>query len=558
MRFDAMALRLRENWKSGVTVSLVAIPLSVSLAIAAHASPVMGIITAVWAGFFAALFGGSHFNVVGPTGALSGILATYALVHGTETLPFVALMAGFIILVCFIFRLDQYIVFIPSCVIHGFTLGVALIIALNQLNFAFGLSGLAVHEKFILNVWESFVHARNTDLISFALFAVTLAFLFVWLKKFPRLPGPIIVAPIGILLGYLASVQILPFSLQTLFTKFGAIDPVIWQFPSYSWGFFSRDLLTTAMAVALIGILETLISAKIADGMTKTRFHQRKEMFGLGLANVASGITGGIPATAALARTALNVKSGATHRTSAVISSLGTGLISLLLLPTFRFLPLPVVASILVYVAARMIEREHFFHMFRHDKGAFFLSLFVAFITIVEDPIVGILVGSSASLLLFVNKLSKGQSEITFNKNKQIVARLTNLSSDSIEAHGPDLIVYRFAGQMTYINAHAHLEMLGHIDEHVTTVILSLRSLFYIDLDGLDRLKDIVEMLEARGVRIWLSAPGPYLMPLLAKEPWFIRKQTDHEVFSHTSEALQQLGYAVRSIQAMRGQTVVS
>lgn len=148
----AAFLQVQKNWKAGLTVALVSLPLSISLAIAANATPVMGLITAVWAGLVAALFGGSNFNVVGPTGALSGILAAFAIQNGVEMLPLLAIASGLVVLLAYALRWDRYIIFIPSCVMHGFTLGVAFIIGLNQLNFALGLSGLSSHEKFILNV----------------------------------------------------------------------------------------------------------------------------------------------------------------------------------------------------------------------------------------------------------------------------------------------------------------------------------------------------------------------------------------------------------------------
>ena len=154
---------MRKNWKSGITVSLVSIPLSISLAVAANSTPIMGIITAFWAGLIASIFGGSNYNIVGPTGALSGILAMFAITYGVASLPALAIMSGLIILIFFILHFERYIILIPSSVIHGFTLGVAFIIGLNQLNSALGLQGLNQHEKFIRNVMESFTHIGQFD-----------------------------------------------------------------------------------------------------------------------------------------------------------------------------------------------------------------------------------------------------------------------------------------------------------------------------------------------------------------------------------------------------------
>ena len=194
--------RMGQNWKSGLTVALASIPLSISLAVAANATPLMGIITAVWAGIIASMFGGSNYNIVGPTGALSGILASYVLLHGIETLPILAIVSGVIILLVYVFHLAKYIIYVPASVVHGFTLGVAFLIAFNQFNFATGLSGLEVHESFIMNLWESLKHITSIDPATLVVFFLGLIFLFVWGRYVQRFPGPIVLAPVGILLGY--------------------------------------------------------------------------------------------------------------------------------------------------------------------------------------------------------------------------------------------------------------------------------------------------------------------------------------------------------------------
>ncbi len=182
---------VKNNWKSGFTVALVSIPLAVSLSVAANASPVMGIITAVWAGIVAAIFGGSNYNIVGPTGALSGMLAAFAINYGYSSLPLLAILSGVIILVFFALRFERYIVLIPSSVVHGFTLGVALIIGLNQLNFALGLKGLPAHRHLLQNVMESFMHIGQLDAGTIMLFLVAIAVIFSFSKIIPKVPGPI-------------------------------------------------------------------------------------------------------------------------------------------------------------------------------------------------------------------------------------------------------------------------------------------------------------------------------------------------------------------------------
>lgn len=538
----SLAKHLRDNWKSGVTVGLVSLPLSISLAIAANASPVMGVITAIWAGFFASLFGGSHYNIIGPTGALSGVLAAYALTHGTEALLVLAVLSGVLCLLAYLLRLEKYLVFIPSSVIHGFTLGVAIIILLSQLNFILGLNGLPEHEGILRNIQETFSHLKEINWPNFILFAVGVGLLFGLAKWLPKWPGTIIVALLGLGVGYGAGYSEV-LSIPTLATKFGELPARIAEKPSIPEIVLDSALIKATLTITLIAILETLISGKIADGMTKTKFNARRELLGLGFGNIASGVFGGIPATAALARTALNIKTGATHRTSALLSSLTVAVIALFLLPYFKFLPLAMVGAILVNVALRMIQAEHFIHLFQYDRKGFVLSLLVAVITVLEDPMIGILMGAAIALLIFVHKLSSGQSEVTINKNKELVARITGADLRKLEEQG-DTLVYRLAGQLTYVNAQSHLEMVEQIHD-VKVVILSFRSLFYIDLDGLMALHEIVDILERNNEKVLISGVGPVILPLLQDEDWYERKLRHGESYPTTGDALRELGYKI-------------
>lgn len=531
---------IKQNWKSGLTVSLVALPLSLSLGVAAGATPLMGVITAIWAGLIAAIFGGSNYNVVGPTGALSGILATYALLHGAASLPLLAVLSGIIILAFYALRWERYIVFIPASVVHGFTLGVAFIIALNQLNFAFGLKGLPVHERFFDNVIESFSHIGQANMTTALLFVIALGIIVVLKKYAPRIPGVIAVATAGVALGYAAERGIISLQVQTISSKFGAIPNRVASMPHFSLDAFGRETVIAALTIAVVAILETLISAKIADGMTKTKSDQRKEVFGLGLANVASGLFGGIPATAALARTSLNIRSGATNKMSAGIAAVGMIAIALVLLAGFQYLPLAFVAAILVSVALFMVEREQFVHLYHFDKKVFGLSLVVAAVTIVEDPIMGILFGSVVALLMFVNTLSWAQGEITINKNGTLIGRHRSDELETLEDHG-DLLVYRFAGQLTYINAQGHLQALAQINDGTKAVVLSFRNLFYVDIDGVDAIAEMVELLEQNGKTVYLSSVNHLIGSLIKRSTWYMSLRDAGRIFDSASHALQQL-----------------
>lgn len=538
---QALFTKLAQNWKSGLTVSLVSIPLSVSLAVASHASPVMGIVTAVYAGLFAAIFGGSNFNVVGPTGALSGILATYAIMHGADALPMLAIVSGLFILLSWFLKLEKYLVFIPGGAIHGFTLGVAFIIGLNQLNFALGLSGLERHEKFLENVWESLLHFNAASSVSVILFLSALTALFLFKKYVPKLPGAIFVAPLGVALGMLASAGIVPFAVQTL----GLLYPTM-SFSFYlphAWQ-FDFSVIGPAAAVALVAIIETMVSAKIADGMTKTKHHKQNEMRGLALANIISGIMGGMPATAALARTSLNVKTGATDKLSSVISSVAVAGISVFLLSYFKFIPLAIIAAILVYVAIQMIEMDHFVRMFQADRKNLFVAVLVALITIGEDPIIGILFGVAAASLLLLEKLSRGQFDLVLNENKKVINRISGENLTEIVKNS-DTILYSFKGLLCYINGEAHIERFHKSLNGHKNVILRFRSVYFMDLDGLEAFDEIVRLIRSKKKQVYLTSVNPIIAEMLNNSHEYRALVTQQRVFEKSSDVLRALGFSL-------------
>lgn len=540
------------NWKAGVTVALVSVPLSISLAIAAEAPPIMGIVTAIWAGGIAAAFGGSHYNIMGPTGALSGILAMYSTMFGVDILPFLSLLTGIICLVVFLLRVDSYFMFIPSAVVHGFTLGVAFIIALNQLNFALGLKGLERHEHFYENVWNSLMHIPKANPWAFIVFLLGIGGLMFLSRKLPKFPWVIILALIGIAIGFfLEKKPDFPIKLLTLHALYGDLTLHLFNIPDIRLEYFDISVFTAAFSVSFIAILETLISAKIADRMTNTSFSQAREVMGVGLANLFCGIFGGVPATAALARTALNVKSGATSRTAGIINAISIIIISFVLLPAFKYLIMPIVASILVNVAIRMVEFEHITHMWKHDKKMFILCIFTCLVCIFLEPTSGIVYGAIIGLLIFASNNAVGHGELAIQKGKKYVTSISavTLDEDGAEALTAlkgdsaigDTLVYRIPGDLTYLNAPSHTDRSKKIPERYKTVILSLRHLFYLDLDGLDALTDMVSVWEMEKRRVIIAGVNDSCRDMLHHCKWYKDKEATGLAFPSYREALAYL-----------------
>ena len=381
-----------------------------------------GIITACWAGLSAAVLGGSHYNIVGPTGALSGILSEYSVEYGPQIQPLLSVLAGLICLAVWVLQLERYFVFVPGAVMHGFTLGVAFIIAFNQLNFALGLRGLKKHPEFIANLYESFSHADQANLFALLFFVVAFGLLFTLQRKYGKIPWSIVLSVVGIIIGYVQTTQegvFPPYTkLLTIQAQYGDLQlslfsPSATMFPEELSPAEWTHIIRGALAIAMVAVLETLISAFIADRMTKTLFNQRAEVMAVGVANLLCGVAGGIPATAALARTALNIKSGATSRGAGIVNGVMIVLLSTILFDTFKFLPLPVVAAILVNVAARMIEWPEIKLLAAMDKPMFAVALVSALVCIVEDPTMGIIVGSVLAMIRLLLQLRSAHATLT-------------------------------------------------------------------------------------------------------------------------------------------------
>lgn len=515
----------KSNWKSGLTVALISVPLSISLAIASGVTPIQGIITGIWAGLIAALFGGSKFNIIGPTGALSGIIASHAIIYGAQSVSIVAILAGIFILIAYACRWERFIIFVPSSVIHGFTLGIACIIALSQLNFALGLQGLVRHANFIDNLFETFKSIHNFSLATLFVFLSFLSAIFI-LRLITKIPGAIILSPLGILLGYATTKGLIVLPIKTIQTTFDVIDNNLFIFPVFS---ISKSMIVTALVVALIAIIETMLSGKIADGMTHTRHNSHQEILGLGLANIVSGLLGGIPATAALARTALNIKTGATNHASAALSSIFMILISLLIFNCFKFMPMAVIAAILVYIAISMIECKHFIRLFKYDKTAFFISLLVAAITIYEDPIIGILIGTALSLLLFIENLAQGHYETVIPED--------NINNFTLK---DNILIYAIKGKLIYINGLAHINRFENDFNRYSVIILQLRDIYFIDLDGIDTLDEIIDIIQTNHQKIIITSVNPSIKhSLMTTSKKFNELNNAGLVFGKTTEALR-------------------
>ena len=526
--------RVQENWKAALTVALISIPLSIALSIASGAGPLPGLIAGIWGTLIGSIFIGSEYNVIGAAGALTTVLfaatLTAPLGLGAAILPILALFTGAIVFIIWLLRLERYLYYIPSSVMYGFAAGVAILIAVGQLFDASGLSKLSRTGHLTGDIEKFFA---NTDLVhtpSLMTFVVFLAFILTFKRFVKKVPAVIPAAILGIVFGYLEATY---FSLDiiSLQDKFGTFAATL-SLP-VAWGGLiailkSHEALKLVIEVsgliALIAVLETLITAKLGDKLTKTESSSSKELLGLSLSNFGSGIFGGLPTTGVFIRTGANIKAGATHRTSGILAAIFTAIIALLVLPFFSFLPMAVIAAILVNTALGLLELEKFTEYWHHERESFVVAITVALITILHDAGLGVGIGAVMALLIFASKIAHGRFDVIWNYSdgtQEEIRRERHLLIPSEKTI--DFASYSIAGNIGYIDASRHFNNLKVMAQShaVPAVIIRFRNLFSVDFEGTEALSDAVAELVTNKTQVFISSASPHIEKELVAYPVF-------------------------------------
>ena len=497
-------VHLAPNIVAGLVVGIVAMPLAMAFAIASGATPAQGLYTAIVAGLATSLLGGTRVQISGPTGAFIAVLAGITAQYGVAGLQAATLMAGVILLVLGIARLGAVIRFIPSPVIVGFTAGIAVIIWVGQWKDFFGLhpaaSGLHFHEKF-LALLQAFQHVHPaTTLIG----AGTLAILIIGNRLLGKVPGlERLPAP---LLGMLAATAVQAFwnfeGVATIGSAFGGIPR---ELPSLSWPGLPLNgylqLVGPAFAIALLGAIESLLTAVVADGMTGWRHDSNQELIGQGLANILSPLFGGFAATGAIARTATNIRNGATSPVAGMVHALLLVLVILLLAPLAAHIPLAALAAILFFVAWNMADAPHVARVLRTAPRADRLLLVVTFgLTVFVDLVVAVNVGVVLAALLFMRRMAE-----TVRIEQQ--AFDDGAGEDVVLPHS--VLVYRIDGPFFFGAAEKLERTIERLQLGVHTVVLRLGRVPFLDATGLNTLNEIIGRLQKRHVRVLLCGIHP-------------------------------------------------
>jgi SulP family sulfate permease len=507
---DYSAQMFYADLAAGVTVGIVALPLAMALAIASGLKPEIGIFTAIIGGLLVSLLGGSRVQIGGPAGAFVPLLAPIVMLHGPEALVVCAMMAGVILFVLGASKLGTLIKFIPYPVVTGFTSGIAIIILSTQIRDFFGLQN-KLPPDFIGKLRAL---AGNFEPNWATVFLATLATLAIWFwpKKIGRhLPGSIVV----VILVTLASVIFHfteKFGIQTLGTAFGDMPRSLpmphWpSLPFDEW----RALLPAAMTIAVLGAIESLLCAVVADGMIDDRHDSNQELMAQGIANITVGIFGGMPTTGVIARTAANVRCGAQTPVAGIIHSLTLLLILLLAAPLAKNIPLAALSAVLVVVSLRMGEWHQFARLKKWPKSDVMIFLCAFGLTVAVDLPTAV----GASLILASALLVKRLSEATHVTAEEDVTQGSSPGQTTAGREIPEgVLVFRIFGAFFFGAADKLETSLRGAGELPEVLILRLRDVLALDATGLDALEDLFEKLRKDKKELILCAP--HSQPLFA------------------------------------------
>jgi sulfate permease, SulP family len=494
----------REHWArnivAGLVVGVVALPLAMAFAIASGVKPEQGLYTAIIAGVAVSLFGGSRIQIAGPTGAFVVILAGVTATHGVQGLLIATMLAGVILIGLGVARLGSVIRFIPHPVIVGFTAGIGVVIWVGQWKDFFGLHvGPAAH--FHEQVWN-LLRALPDLNVTTTLLAIGSMLLVIFGPRVPglrRVPGPLIamlVATVACSLLHLDNVA-------TIGSAFGGIPTGLpsLSFPSVTFNQIVV-LVPAAFTIAMLGSIESLLSAVVADGMAETRHDSNQELIGQGIANVLAPLFGGFAATGAIARTATNFRNGANSPIAGVVHALTLVLVLLVLAPLAARIPLCSLAAILFVIAWNMSDAKHFVHLAKTAPRADVVILVITFLlTLFTDLVVAVNVGVILAMLQFLRRMAT--SVEVREENEQTLRG--ELASRGLNRLPPNVMVYSIDGPFFFGAVESLDRALRRNNLYPETIVIRLGRVPFMDATGLQTLSDVLRNLERRNVRVLFS-----------------------------------------------------
>ncbi|TDC31878.1 SulP family inorganic anion transporter [Micromonospora sp. 15K316] len=489
--FAAMRRQPRRDLIAGLTVAVVALPLALGFGVSSGLGAAAGLATAIVAGILAALFGGSNLQVSGPTGAMTVVLVPIVARYGPGGVFTVGVLAGLILLALALLRAGRYVRYVPAPVAEGFTVGIAAVIFLQQVPAALGVPN-PDGEKVTAVAWRAVVEFAGHPNWSALMVALGVAAAMLAGARWrPTVPFSLIAVAGATVIGQLLSLNV---------ARIGVLPATL---PVPSLGFLDPaavpTLFTSALAVAALAALESLLSATVADGMTVNQRHDPdRELFGQGVANVVTPLFGGVPATAAIARTAVNVRSGAQSRLASLTHAIALAVIILVAAPLVAYIPLAALAGVLLATAVRMVEVGSLAALARATRSDALIMALTAIATLALDLIAAVGIGLVLAAALAIRKIANA------SRLEEVPLDITDHHVEEAALLREHIVAYRFDGPLIFAAAHRFLRELSQVAD-VRVIILRMSRVSTIDGTGARVLRDAIERLEHRGITVYVS-----------------------------------------------------
>ena len=483
---------------SGIIVAIIALPLSIALAIASGVGPEQGLYTAIIAGFFIAVFGGSRVQIGGPTAAFVVIIYGIVASYGTDGLIVATILAGIILVIMGICRFGTLIKYIPYTITTGFTCGIAVTLFVGQLKDFFGYSLESVPSDFLPKVAALIKNVSLINLKAALVGLLAVIIMLVWPKITDKIPGSLVAIIITTVL-----VKITGLEVNTIGSVFGELNSSFPtpKLPTVTFEMVSK-LISPAFTIAILAGIESLLSAVVSDGMIGDTHKSNAELVGQGLGNIFSGLFGGIPATGAIARTAANVRNGGRTPIAGVVHCITLAIILVLLMPLASMIPMTSLAAVLLVVAANMADWSSFFHLCKTAPKSDIIVLVLTFVlTVVFDLVVAIEVGVVLAALLFMKRMSD-TAEVTGWKyieepdvmpGEQEKLMQVNKAIRIFEVNGP--LFFAAADKLLQINS----------KKYTKVIIVRMRAVPAIDASAMRKLRELIDRARKKGIQVVFS-----------------------------------------------------
>ena len=501
--------RFRRDAVAGLTVAVVALPLAMAIAIASGVGPDRGLVTAIVGGFLVSALGGSRFQIGGPAGAFIVLVSGTVMVHGLDGLILATFLSGFFLMAAGFLRLGTYVKFIPYPVTVGFTAGIGGIILVSQLKELFGLTLAGPEPGPFLEklpvLWDA---APTANGAAIALAVGTIAFILV-LKRFrPGWPGMLAAVAAAAV-----ATAVFGLPVETIGTRFGGIAPGL---PAPSLPDLSParivEVLPNAVAFAILGAIESLLSAVVADGMTGRRHRSNCELVAQGVANLGSALFGGFCVTGTIARTATNIRAGATSPVAGMMHSVFLAAFVLVAAPLASAIPLAALAGVLAVVAWNMVERHAIATLIRSSRGDAVVLFTTLGLTVFRDLIEAIVVGVALGSILFIHRMSRMtavETHMPFVAEDRADAREDRTPYDADQASDPSVVVYRISGVFFFGAAAAVGGVLERIADSHRVLVIDFSAVPFVDSTAANTIEGLVRTASRRGVAIVIAGASP-------------------------------------------------